>query len=473
MGLTLGCFLVGLGISLGSVVTAVPIAFDKFNATNTITRDVCVIGGGATGTYSAIRLRDMGKSVVVVESKNRMGGHTETYTDPATQTTLDIGVEVWHNLTIVKDYFARLNVSLTDAKEGSSGSSTYADFSTGRVVANYTPSDPTDALAAWGAQLALYPYVETGFDLEYPVPADLLLPFEYFVSKHSLQAMVQTVVAFGQGLGDLLCQPTLYVMKNFGTDILRSLQAGYVTTTKHDNSLLYENARAELGPDVLLSSTIVAMDRSSTSGVKIIVQTPTGKVLIHANKLIFTIPPKLPNLSGFDLSPNETTLFRQFGHSAYYTGLIRHSGIPDNLTVVNVGATTPQNTPVLPAVYAFNPTGVPDLHRVKFGSPYALASDAEVQTAIVASLRRLQQSDSGGGAVPAVTATNATEFAVFASHTPFELTVSSEAIAGGFYRELNALQGQRHTYYTGAAFHTHDSSLLWQFTEPLLPRVVA
>jgi heterodisulfide reductase subunit A-like polyferredoxin len=37
-----------------------------------IFRDVCVLGGGSSGTYTAVRLRDLGKSVVVVESKGRL-----------------------------------------------------------------------------------------------------------------------------------------------------------------------------------------------------------------------------------------------------------------------------------------------------------------------------------------------------------------------------------------------------------------
>lgn len=69
--------------------------------------------------------------------------------------------------------------------------------------------------------------------------------------------------------------------------------------------------------------------------------------------------------------------------------------------------------------------------------------------------------------------TTTPEFAAYESHTPFELTVPKEAIAGGFYKDLYALQGQRHTWYTGAAFHTHDSSLLWQFTEGLIPDILA
>jgi hypothetical protein len=64
-------------------------------------------------------------------------------------------------------------------------------------------------------------------------------------------------------------------------------------------------------------------------------------------------------------------------------------------------------------------------------------------------------------------------FAIFSSHTPYELRVPAKAIKNGFYKELYGLQGQRRTYYTGAAFDAKDSSLLWQFTEALLPLVVA
>jgi heterodisulfide reductase subunit A-like polyferredoxin len=81
-------------------------AFDPFSNVPTsdiIVRDVCIIGGGSSGIYSAIQLRDHGKSVAIVEKKDRLGGHTETYHDPVTGQTVDIGVIVWHDLDIVKD----------------------------------------------------------------------------------------------------------------------------------------------------------------------------------------------------------------------------------------------------------------------------------------------------------------------------------------------------------------------------------
>jgi hypothetical protein len=116
------------------------------------------------------------------------------------------------------------------------------------------------------------------------------------------------------------------------------------------------------------------------------------------------------------------------------------------------------------------------------------------------------------------------EIALFSSHTPFELTVPVSAIKNGFYKEpvvtsashdlalawhpvlsssspllsslfrryihtqkelftrsglqprdvieLNELHGHRNTYYTGAAFQAHDASLLWEFTDTILDKIM-
>jgi hypothetical protein len=223
------------------------------------------------------------------------------------------------------------------------------------------------------------------------------------------------------------------VFKLFGSDVIRDLQIGFLTTARHDNSELYEKATAELGQDVLLKSYIVAMDRDAAGAyAKVVVKTPDGLKLIQA--------------------------------SAYYTSLLRHTGIPDNITVVNVAADTPYNLPVLPGAYQISPTTVPGLYTVLFGSDHPLP-DAQVQADIISTISRLGTARTLPTTVP--------YFAIFSSHTPYELTVPATAIKKGFYKELYGLQGQRRTYYTGAAFHTHDSSLLWQFTETLLPLVVA
>ena len=445
-------------------ISAVDIAADT--STSIIRRDVCIIGGGSSGTYSAIRLRDAGKTVAVVEAKNRMGGHTNTYTDPITNGTVDIGVILFHNLTIVRDYFARFEIPLGSTAAAANNPQeivSYVDYRTGRAVPEAQPKDPSAGLAAYAAQLAKYPYLEAGFDLPQPVPTDLLLPFGETVKKYALQDAVPTIFRFGQGIGDLLAQPTLYVFKNFGLQVLQDAKTGFLITAHNDNSQLYRSAHAVLGQDVLLSSRVLATDRNG-GAARVLVRTPQGKKLILAKKIIIAIPPKPENLVGFDLSASEKVLFGQFHNTAYYTGVLRNTGIPDNARIYNVGAQSPYYLPKLPAIYNIYPTGVPGLLNVKFGSTYALP-DHEVKKQVFASVSRL-------GAAGFSNSSSAAEFVAYAGHVPFELTVSQKAIAAGFYKQLYGLQGQRNTYYTGAAFHTHDSSLLWQFTETLLPRIL-
>jgi hypothetical protein len=85
----------------------------NYHVDEVVTRDITVLGGGSAGTYSAIRLRDLGKSVAVVEQTGRLGGNTETYTDPNTGATIDIGVQIFHNIPVVTNYFKRLGVAST------------------------------------------------------------------------------------------------------------------------------------------------------------------------------------------------------------------------------------------------------------------------------------------------------------------------------------------------------------------------
>ena len=455
----LGTFCAALSSSLPTIDTF------AYPSTSIIHRDVAIIGGGASGTYGAVQLHDQGKSVVVIEAQDRLGGHTQTYTDPATKQTIDYGVVVYNNVQLVKDFFARFNVplSLTLEAPAPGQTSQYVDFRTGKVVAGYSPGNVSAGLAAYGAQVAKYPYLDTGFNLPDPVPGDLLLPFEDFVKKYSLQSIVDFAINFAQGCGNLLSKPTIYIFKYIDVGVLQGLASGFLSTSRHDNSELYVKAQTELGQDVLLNSRVIATDRSG-KGVKILINTPNGVKLIVAKKMLLTIPPLLDNLRGFDLDRSETDLFGQFLSNGYWTGLVRNTNIPDTTTLQNLGADTQYNQPVFPGLYAITPTADPGLHDIKYGSATDL-SDDQVKANIVADINRLKTAGTVNTGTP--------DFAVFSSHTPFELTVPSDAIAAGFYKKLYALQGQRNTYYTGAAFHVHDSALLWQFTQGLLPNLTA
>jgi hypothetical protein len=101
-----GRLLLGVALWFGSILPVLstsPInGRDHFSAADTIIVDVCIVGGGSTGTYSAVRLsQDLGKSVVVVEKEGVLGGHTNTYIDPVTKFPIDYGVQASHNLSVV------------------------------------------------------------------------------------------------------------------------------------------------------------------------------------------------------------------------------------------------------------------------------------------------------------------------------------------------------------------------------------
>ncbi|MCJ1398938.1 hypothetical protein MMC11_002139 [Xylographa trunciseda] len=437
-----------------------------YPSSDIIVRDVCVIGGGSSGTYGAVRSGDFNQSVVVVEEKDRLGGHTQTYVDPTTGIPVDIGVLAFHNLTTVTDYFARFNVALIPFNVLASypGLVTkYADFSTGKLLANYSSPNPEAAIGAYAEQVAKYPYLDYGYDLPDPVPTDLLLSFGDFVTKYSLQDLVSFFFNFNQGLKDFLNQPTIYVMKYVSIGVLQALSTGFLMTAAHDNSLLYEAASKYLGADVLLKSRVIALDRSSKDHVSVLISTPSGNKLIQAKKLLVTIPPTPNNLHGFDLSSAESSLFTQWDSSGYYTSLLRNTGLPPNLSINNLAPNTPYNVPTLPASYGIAPTADPGVFSVFYGSTKTLPND-DVKADIISNIQNLQK----GLGLP----TTEPEFAIFRSHAPFEVVVSSEQIADGFYRKLGALQGQRNTFYSGAAFHAYDSSLMWRFTDGVVQQMV-
>ena len=263
---------------------------------NTLDVDVCVIGGGAAGTYAAIKSRDLNKTIVVVEQQDRLGGHTKTYFDPNSNKSIELGVAEYDDTPIVRKWFARFQVPLYQYNFTLPGVTTeYADFQTGQIA---TPKQG-DLLGAWDAlqtQVAKYSFLDYSLDsVPFPVPADLLLPFGQFITKYNLQDAVPYLSLYGEGWGNFVTLPTLLAIKYFSPSFFSpdSLSGkGSGALAAKDNSLVYEKATKELGPNALLSSTVLAMDRSAKDLIKVLVQTPSGKKLIRAKKLISAIPPR-------------------------------------------------------------------------------------------------------------------------------------------------------------------------------------
>lgn len=430
-----------------------------YDSTDVIRRDVAVIGGGSTGTYGAINLLDMGKSVVVVEKQDVLGGHENTYIDPTTGTPIDYGVQAYWNIPAVTNFFARFNISISPY--GFSGySTTFADFTTGQTFPTF---NFTYNLTGYADQLNKYPDLSWSWNLPSPIPEDLLMPFGQFIEKYSLQDIAYALWTITGGVTNpfLLDQITVNVMKWLDHAYMDEVMAGNaVTTTKHDNGELYVKALAELGSDALLSSTVTAAQRPAEGGVSLVVNTPTGNKLIIASKLLVTIPLLLGNMQPFDLDDTEESLFEKFHYSCYYVGLINNTGFPEGFRYLNVAANYTYNIPHFPGLYFIDPTIEEDIYLYWYGSLTDLTQE-QIESDVATVVRRLSNS------------TQQPDFIAFNSHTPFKLEVTVDDITDNFYEKLYALQGHRDTWYTGAAMISHNAGVLWNFTEALLPRIFA
>jgi hypothetical protein len=454
----------------GAVASSIPsLSASAAGAGASVVCDVCIIGGGSAGTYAALGLSKAGLSVVVLERTSQLGGHTQTYVDPVTQIPIDYGVQEFENKPLVTDYLNSLNVPFQEVPQFPS-TILYGDFQTGNLV-NYTPPAQQDVAAALITYqqilVNVYPYLDAGYDLPDPVPTELLQPFGNFVVKYGLEALVPLIFEYDQGIARFLAAPTLYVLKQFSLSVVSAILGPGFLFVPAGNSLIYENAARVLGTSVIYNATIGHVNRND-QGVHVTATTPNGLVNVHCDKLVVACPPTLQNLAPFDLTDLEKSLFSRFRPNCYATGLVQLNAntggvIQNGVTLENVSPTGPYNLPSLPGIYLISPTAAPGVWHVFYGAPTPQADDA-IQAEIQTEINRFTPN----GAQPVFQS-----FRIFSNHTPYEIEVTANDIANGFYTAINALQGQNRTFYTGATFQINDSSLIWQFTASLLPKILA
>ncbi|KAF1948584.1 FAD/NAD(P)-binding domain-containing protein [Byssothecium circinans] len=455
---------ISLTIPLGALALALSTRdqFDteSYAAKDVLTRDVAVIGGGATGIYGAVNLHSRGKSVIVVEKEHVLGGHTNTYIDPATGVSVDYGVQALWNITVTQDYFKLLGIT-PGPLQFLPLTRFYANFQTGKEVSGVRS---TFNFSPYKEQLDKYPYLLYTWKLPKPVPEDLLLTFADFLKKYNLADTAYDVYFSAGGVSNILDQLTINVFKFIDESFLDSI-TGNAIVPSTNNFEIYAKAATLLGKDVLLESTVVASRRSDNS-VALVVQTPSGKKLIKASKLLISIPPLLENVRPFDLDNTETSLFSKWSYTDYYTLLVNNTGLPTNFQYANANeSSTTYNIPQLPAPYFITPTRIPGLFYSWYASP-SRVTEQQVKSDVSAIIKRLRQTVNS-------TTEGEPTFVEFRSHTPFKLVVGKEEIEGGFYDKLEGLQGKRSTYWTGAAFMSHDAAVLWNYTQALLPGLAA
>lgn len=449
-------------IALGSYPLAEARKQTAKSQIETVTTDVLLVGGGSSGTYAAIQLHDSNKTVAVIERAGKLGGHADSYYGP-NGNVYNVGVQIFYDIPVVTDYFARHGVPLFTAPTNATATTVNADFSLGVAApaANVSTAELGAAIQRYSEYLAAnFSTVYPGYYLPDPVPEDLYMPWGDFMSKYGLDAIANLINAYIQP-AEAWKEPALFPLKLLSLDPLKGITSGFKVT--RDVNDLYRSAASILGDSVFYNSSVTTLCRSD-AGVEAIVQTPSGIKRFVAKKLLVTTPPVSANFEGWDLVDTETELFNKFITQQYYAGVIRHSGLPQ-ATLQNVAFTTPFNIPVLPTLFNVVPTGFQENTSAFYYAAHERVEPEVVKADTVATLERL----AAGGVI----GESDTEFLEFFDHPNVRMYVSADDVRDGIYSRLYALQGQRNTYWTGAAWVTQASSPIWDFTKSVVSDLLA
>jgi hypothetical protein len=451
-----------------------------FDVEKIIQRDVAIIGGGASGTYAAVRLRDdLNTSVIVIEPKDRLGGHVDTYIVPETNTTLEFGVQSYMQYGPTIEFFERFGIEF-----GSFSSrrltTINVDVETGKVL-DYTPpaaNDTTDALKRWLQFVEKYKeFTEPGF-WNFPppdkIPVEFLTPFGMFARGRKIEAAVPRIATIsGVGIGDLQIIPTLHVVQAFGWAVAKDVVEGTLIQPTSSNSLLYQRAYELLKDDVRLDATIQETERDS-QGVRIVIQSESNntRTLIKAKRVLWTPYPSQENLRTFDQDDKELQVFEPWVPEWDYVGVASIPCIPENTSIQYLPRKVePSNHlavrdhPYSLTLGTTGPSGL-NLFRVMLGANYSVTYE-EARDMVISGVQKLIAAETLNR-----TGHCEVDIKALSAHSGAVWPRNSEALKRGFVRELYSLQGYRNTWWTGRSWCEEYSSNVWTFTDTVLERLL-
>ncbi|TLS21572.1 uncharacterized protein PpBr36_10175 [Pyricularia pennisetigena] len=454
-------------ISIAALATA---AIAAQAASSAIDADVVVVGGGTSGAYAAVRLsQDFGKKVLVVEKASVLGGHANTWYDPATKKPFGYGIDVFDNNTASVNYFARFNIA-TKAPTSDTSVPISADFTDGTLV-NYTAPASAAAEAAFGRwreqwkrfESLLLP-VGTEFPTGDAIPADLLLPWKDFARKYNLEAFtprIWTVMGLDVNTALVIDVWKAYYPSN----------GGFVAASG-DNREIYFKIRDLLGDSVMYESEVVSSTRSD-AGVRLVVKHKDGSTsTVSAKRLLVTIGPDTMDKTAFDLDDNETAVLHSTWGNRCYTGIVSHPSLPAK-TITNTDPAAAggnflayPTTPYLANfVYRANSSFGPVFRSLVIAQKETSFQDA--QNIVRGSLQRLMDA----GTVPKGDV-NQLKFEAFEDHGILYRRWTPEQLRAGIINQANKLQGLRSTWYTGAYWMNNNAAMLWNATDTILPKML-
>jgi hypothetical protein len=420
-----------------------------------IEKEVCILGAGGAGCYTAIQLQDRNISTIVLEKSSRIGGHSETYRERGDRNFCDIGVRLYPDVPIVRQYYDRMGVRLTSV-DLTKGRRIYVDVKTGERAPVKEPNPLLIWFALWRYERIIkknFSFLEKpGIQLPATVPEDLTLPFEAFLHKYKLGRSYKPITHYLQGQGAVKNLPALYALKNISPAVTKCARTNSFVAAASGVDTLYEKIQVKMG-EALRCNVQVQSIRRNVEVIEITATQDRSPLNIRCRKLYVTFPPTLTNMESFDLDQQEKSVFEKFKSFYYWTVMVKISGLPTDTVFFPIDGTDPLTGQVIPGIYTIVPTSMPETYNILYGSEQPL-TEQEVLDDITGFVQRMSNNLTGQEI-------KLDSVDLFRLHTPFGTHVTPDEICNSFYQSLLALQGHRNTYYLGAAVDTNESRSVW------------
>ncbi len=402
-----------------------------------------IIGAGAAGLTAAETLRERGYTdITVLEKADCAGGKCCTIQHESCSYELGAGVLSGNNrtaLAIAKKYGV-------ETKRVSFAPTLFLDAETGNTLTKkgviHRLQVAYQALLRYRVLCNEYKRLaEPGFDR---IPSELSEPFSTWAKKHDIELLAKEFAPFftGYGYGFFDEVPAAYVLKYYSWDLIEAFLKRQIYKFPKGIQRLWIRVAQEY--NVVYGVNIKEITRNKT----VIVKTQTRD--FEFDRLIITSPLD-EALRFLDATKGEQELFSKIEHYDYRTYACilkdypKKSGyVPGNYVSGRIGH------PVF--WYLRHPTT--DLYTFYLFGDWKLSDEAAVEN-IQALLEPL-----GGKVVKLQTAV----------HWKFFPHVTPEVMRNGYFDTLEAMQGQKNTYYAGELMNFSTVGLTADYSKHLVER---
>lgn len=306
------------------------------------------------------------------------------------------------------------------------------------------------------------------------IPEELLLNFGAFVEKYNISAALPTIFQIAGAMGRIVDKEVLPVMRAFPASTARSVlgtQKAYVVASGR-NQDLYDAVGDFLGDKVYYNTQAISSVRSD-AGVAVTVQdVNTGKqTIIQARNLVLGIAPDPTKFPIFDLDDQELGVFSKIQYTREHVFVVSSPSLQTNASLANLPYSANDNTAMHYPDYNFTST----ITRMSPNSSLFHTSVVGDNLLDPESAKAKLQSDVqtliGSNDLPA-SSQEQLNFQFVSDHGYMHARVTADDYKAGWIQDLMALQGRRSTWYTGSTFSANWQTMLWQYNEILIPKML-